>query len=115
MLCVWRLTTGLPCAGCGLTRGFAALTHGHVGAALDFNLLTPFVLAWMLVWWVAALWQWSGGRAIIEAPAWLTRSALGVVLAYWVARDVWWLLQPDVPARLVANSPLLQRIVPLFW
>ena len=115
VLCVWRLTTGLPCGGCGLTRGFAALAHGHWQAALDFNLLTPFVFAWMATWWLAAVWRLARGLPIAAAPAWLPRGALAVVLAYWVARDAWWLAQPDVAARLVAHSPLLQRVVPWLW
>jgi len=33
--------TGLACPGCGLTRGFHALFHGDVAAALDYNALIP--------------------------------------------------------------------------
>lgn len=33
--------TGLACPGCGLTRGFHALFHGDVLAALHFNALIP--------------------------------------------------------------------------
>ena len=38
--------TGFACPGCGLTRGFHALFHGDVAAALQFNALIPF---WVLV------------------------------------------------------------------
>lgn len=41
--------TGLACPGCGLTRGFHALSHGDIIPALDFNLLLP-------VWTVIFLW-----------------------------------------------------------
>ncbi len=34
--------TGFACPGCGLTRGFHALFHGDVLAALDYNALLPF-------------------------------------------------------------------------
>lgn len=33
--------TGFACPGCGLTRGFHELFHGHLLAALDFNALVP--------------------------------------------------------------------------
>jgi hypothetical protein len=34
--------TGFACPGCGLTRGFHALSHGDVLTALDYNALLPF-------------------------------------------------------------------------
>ncbi len=33
--------TGFACPGCGLTRGFHELFHGHMLTALDFNALVP--------------------------------------------------------------------------
>jgi hypothetical protein len=43
---------GLHCPGCGLTRGFHALFHGDVAAALGYNALIPiyaFILGYLLV------------------------------------------------------------------
>lgn len=42
--CPLRELSGLNCPGCGLTRGFHALFHGDVLAALQFNLLLPLYL-----------------------------------------------------------------------
>lgn len=43
--CFLYSTTGFACPGCGLTRGFHALFHGDVAAAMGFNALIPlFVL-----------------------------------------------------------------------
>ena len=37
--------TGFACPGCGMTRGFHALFHGDIMAAIDYNALIPvFVL-----------------------------------------------------------------------
>lgn len=36
-VCWFRLTTGFPCPGCGLTRAVALLMHGRVGASLALH------------------------------------------------------------------------------
>lgn len=41
-VCPLYTMTGIACPGCGLTRGFHALFHGDVLAALDYNAMLPF-------------------------------------------------------------------------
>lgn len=41
-LCLFHASTGLPCPGCGLTRGLSALSQGDFSTALAMN---PFVYA----------------------------------------------------------------------
>jgi hypothetical protein len=44
--------TGIACPGCGLTRGFHALSRGDIVSALDYNALLPFyafILGYFLV------------------------------------------------------------------
>jgi hypothetical protein len=40
-VCPLYAFAGLACPGCGLTRGFHALLHGDIAAALGFNALIP--------------------------------------------------------------------------
>jgi hypothetical protein len=42
-ICAFYSVTGLPCPGCGLTRAFCAISHGHWGDAWAFN---PFGFLW---------------------------------------------------------------------
>jgi hypothetical protein len=54
--CVFRKAFGVPCPGCGLTRSFAALSHGQTGAAFHMHPLGPFIyagLAFYMVKWAA--------------------------------------------------------------
>jgi hypothetical protein len=37
VLCPFRLATGLPCPGCGLTRAWVLIAHDDLGAALRAN------------------------------------------------------------------------------
>jgi hypothetical protein len=108
VLCPWRLTTGLACAGCGLTRGFAALVHGHWQAAIASNLITPAVLFWMIAWWLVAVTAIAHGRTVPATPRWLARPALVAVIGYWVVLDVWLATRPGAFDAAVQNSPLLR-------
>ena len=55
-LCWFRRLTGMPCGGCGMTRAFCSISHGHFMRAWEFNpfsfILYPFcvlVLLWPLL------------------------------------------------------------------
>jgi hypothetical protein len=61
-LCVLK-RGGLPCWGCGLSRGFCALGHGDWEAALRLNPLTPFVYVALL-----GLWSHAGWRLLRQRP-----------------------------------------------
>ena len=41
VMCTFRRLTGWPCPGCGLTRSFVWMAHGHPIDALRMNLLGP--------------------------------------------------------------------------
>lgn len=58
-ICWFRMTTGLPCPGCGLTRSVALLMHGHVGASLAMH---PFGIA-------------AVGLALLQIPPRAVRAA----------------------------------------
>jgi hypothetical protein len=39
-LCIWKKLLGIPCPGCGLTRGVCFLVHGQWAEAIRFNPLS---------------------------------------------------------------------------
>ena len=46
IVCPFRLITGIPCPGCGLTRGIMAILHGNLHDALALHILSfPAVVA----------------------------------------------------------------------
>jgi len=98
--CAFHQATGLWCPGCGLTRGIYQLLHGHVGAALSYNLFTPVAVVAMAVAWLGWL-RVAWGAPPIRVPQWAGRwlaVALPVlILVYGVLRNI-----PAAPFRALA-------------
>jgi hypothetical protein len=47
-ICWSVILLGRECAGCGLTRSFAAIGRGDIAAAVDANPLGPILFAWLV-------------------------------------------------------------------
>jgi hypothetical protein len=81
--------TGWYCPGCGSLRAGHDLTHLDLAGAWAMNPALVLVAPW-LVWrwiaWVAAV----RGRPIARrpAPAWALYGLAGLVVVYWVARNI---------------------------
>jgi hypothetical protein len=89
VLCPFRLATGLPCPGCGLTRSWVATAHGDLPAAFADNLFGPigFVAVMVAVIAVAVLRLVAPSRiAMVTAVA--RSRALGAVVAVWLVYGV---------------------------
>ena len=98
--CAFYQATGLWCPGCGLTRGTYQLLHGHVGAALSYNIFTPVALAAIvIVWfsWVRTSWGAQPMRMPPRLGRWLAIATPALLLVYGVLRNV-----PVAPLRALA-------------
>lgn len=97
-LCPFKLFTGLPCPGCGLTRSAVALLHGDPSASVFYHPLgAPLVIAAVAIGVVDA-WVWWRGRRPGETPApayWLPERlmrtpapwvAVGALVVVWLVR-----------------------------
>jgi hypothetical protein len=98
--CVFHQMTGLWCPGCGLTRGTYELLHGHLGAALGYNIFTPVALAAIVVAWLGWLTVSWGAPAIRVPPSigrWTAVVAVLIGVVYTVLRNL-----PVDPLRTLA-------------
>jgi hypothetical protein len=48
-LCTLRVTTGIPCPGCGLTRSLVAAVRGDWSSSAAFHRLGPIVLVYLIL------------------------------------------------------------------
>jgi len=87
--CPFLFITGYYCPGCGSLRAVHALTHGDVRAAVGLNVLTVvgIVLA-ATIWGRWVLRSWRGQPRTRVAPAWTLYVALGVVVVFWIVRNL---------------------------
>ncbi len=88
-LCPSRLLFGVDCPACGGLRGTHDLLRGHVGQALDHNLLLPGFFAGLGV--VLALWLLPlVGRpaGTLTIPRWARLGMVALLAAFTVARNL---------------------------
>ena len=93
VLCPFRLVTGLPCPGCGLTRSWVAIGHGDLHSAFAYNAFGPLSMAFVasLVVLVAivavtAPRRLSRVESILRHP--VVWAVAGLWLAYGIARGI---------------------------
>ena len=82
-VCVFKLTTGLPCVTCGSTRALGRLVHGDLYGAWLMNPLAASGALALLPWAAADLLLMMRGRALgVElAPAAARAARIAVVAA----------------------------------
>jgi hypothetical protein len=88
--CWFHWMTGLHCPGCGATRSLHALLHGNIEQALAWNPLFVLLSPWLAYGCLrTAYWMWTGriapGPGLSANGTWIL---LGVLLAYWVIRNI---------------------------
>lgn len=90
--CLFHTLTGLYCPGCGATRSLHALLHGHVAAALRWNVLAiPLLILLCLLLWRP---RWGLRRAVAYP-------VLAAVVLFWILRNI-----PCYPFTLLAPGRL---------
>ncbi len=91
LLCLFYETTGLYCPGCGSGRAALALLHGHFLKALGHN---PLLFLLGLPCGVLLVWEYLRfvfpglGLRRIELPVWVGRTALALIVGFWVLRNL---------------------------
>lgn len=90
VLCPFRAATGLACPGCGSTRMLHRLAVGDPLGAFRYNPLA-FVFVPLVAWWLFAALTRALGGPRWRTPQFSARATwvlAGVVLAYWVLRNL---------------------------
>ena len=91
LVCLFYELTGLYCPGCGAGRAAIALLHGHIREALGHNPLL-FLLGvpcgvLLALEYLRFVFPGLGLRKAV-LPAWAGDAALGLILAFWLLRNL---------------------------
>jgi hypothetical protein len=87
--CPFLYLTGYACPGCGSLRAVHDLATGQPLDALHRNPLTMLAIPFVITMWFLWLRRSATGRGRRwAAPAWLLWSLLGLVLAFWLVRNL---------------------------
>jgi hypothetical protein len=87
-LCPLKALTGLDCPMCGALRAVSALTRLRVSEAFDHNLLFTAAVPLLVVGWVYWLVTSARGDGRRPLPAWATITAVVVLVAFAVVRNL---------------------------
>lgn len=98
--CIFFLTTGFYCPGCGSQRAFVALLHGDILSALHDNFLAVILLPFLLYALVVFFYNLFSSKKITKRIFYSSLSAkliLVLVIAFAVLRNI-----PLYPFNLLA-------------
>ena len=102
-VCSFRRLTGIPCAGCGLTRSVVLLLHGRLADSLAAHPFGPIVMALALLQIPPRL-----SRALGRGEAWTGRWdrlwAVAAVLTL-ILMLAWWALTVPIRGWIGPHEP----------
>ncbi len=92
-LCPFRVMTGLPCPGCGMTRALACIAHGHFADSWGFHPLGWAVFAAFVGFAAIRLFRLPVSFSP-RAVNFLSGATIAVLLLVWAARLTHYLPYP---------------------
>ncbi len=113
-ICVFKLTLGLPCLGCGLTRAFHSMATFHFSQALQHHFLSPAILGVFILWYGASIIrlfrEWKSPR--LWSP--LFNTLIIAMLFLWGGRMVMFFSSQEGYQSLLQKN-LVMRIIHMDW
>ena len=85
-LCLFKYVTHLPCATCGITRGFVLMSQGQWIEASHYNLMTVPLYSSILLFWLLSIFKPRKALQLfrsleVRQSLWILMLALGITWA----------------------------------
>jgi hypothetical protein len=88
--CTFRRFTGLPCPGCGMTRSFISMAHGHLAEAWRFNpagVAFFAVVAFQIpyrIYQISRIRRGLPEHCFVAADSWVLVGVVVMLLVQWI-------------------------------
>lgn len=88
--CLFHMTTGMHCPGCGSTRAMSSFLHGDIGLGLKNNLLIILWGPYLLYRFFLSIYSWIDGRQrkVWSPPPISIIFFLFLTIAYTILRNL---------------------------
>ena len=88
--CPFHVITGLNCPGCGISRAMKSLLLLRFADALKYNIMAPFIILYILycAGYASVKYVRTGRKDLYMKPQWLHFTLLGIILVWWVVRNI---------------------------
>lgn len=90
--CVFHEVTGLYCPGCGDTRALHALVHGDFASVIDYNVLFPIMLLFLIYAYFLCITTLLFKRRVMwmpqTMPYWVIVLIVVLLVGYTVLRNI---------------------------
>ena len=92
--CAFQVVTHLYCPGCGGTRSFYQLVHGHIFKSIILNPFVPYTVIDYIVFMINTILVKSTKKAGFEGfPVTITiYVGLGILFGSWIIRNIIYLV-----------------------
>ena len=89
-LCPLHASTGLWCPLCGSLRAADSLAHGHLGAAVHYNLLLVAAVPFAMLWWLDSSTRTRRGLTPRRLPRTAVAAVCVFAIVFAVVRNTPW-------------------------
>lgn len=103
-ICIFRITTGYPCPGCGITRAFQLFFLLRWKEAFQMN---PMIFVWLPLIAYAAFKRYFRGHKVTHFTALFISAGLLSLLVYLLRMII---LYPDTPPMTYDSNNILRFI-----
>ena len=88
--CAFRNITGLYCPGCGGTRSFVCLIHGHIIKSIAYHPFVPYVFTIAIIFYISQTVRFiSKGRTrALHLGLPLIIPGAAIILLNWIVRNI---------------------------